>query len=187
MENKLQELYEECIKELKEIGIDLTKLDTGSIDIKLSNRSKKNYGYCKQEEPDKKFCKRVKKRRRIVWECNKFNKHTIVISSWVLNLDEKIIKNTIMHELIHCIPYCNNHGKMFKYYAEIINNKLGYSISRIGNKEKDYQNSNLEYEKEIKNYKYEVICQNCGQKVYRQRINKNFTRKYRCRYMWRKI
>ena len=29
------------------------------------------------------------------------------VSKWVLELDDNIIKNTIMHELIHCMPYCN--------------------------------------------------------------------------------
>ena len=28
------------------------------------------------------------------------------------------IKNTIMHEIIHCFPYCNNHGSEFKKYAK---------------------------------------------------------------------
>ena len=29
-----------------------------------------------------------------------------------------------MHELIHCMPYCNNHGKEFKKYANIINEMM---------------------------------------------------------------
>ncbi len=48
-----------------------------------------------------------------------------------MELDEEIIKNTIMHELIHCMPYCNNHGKKFKEYAKYINKNLGYDISRV--------------------------------------------------------
>ena len=46
----------------------------------------------------------------------------IEISRWVLELKDDIIKNTIMHELIHCMPYCNNHGAEFKKYAKVINN-----------------------------------------------------------------
>ena len=59
------------------------------------------------------------------------NKHHIEISPWVMQLDKNIIKNTIMHELIHCMPYCNNHGAEFKKYARYINEKLGYNISRV--------------------------------------------------------
>ena len=39
----------------------------------------------------------------------RFNKHHIEISKWVMELENNVIKNTIMHELIHCMPYCNNH------------------------------------------------------------------------------
>ena len=165
-EQKLLQLYNECIKELQTIGIDMLSPDMGSIDIKISNRSKKRYGCCKQEEPDK--SKQI------------FRKHHIEISRWVLDLNEDIIKNTIIHELIHCIPYCNNHGKVFKSYAKLINEKLGYNISRLGNKEVDYKISNIEYKEEKPNFKYKIICQGCGQEVLRQRVNKNFTRKYRC-------
>lgn len=51
-------------------------------------------------------------------------------------INDGIIKNTIMHELIHCIPFCNDHGIEFKKYANYINEKLGYNISRVGNKKK---------------------------------------------------
>lgn len=49
----------------------------------------------------------------------------------------------------------------------------------FGNREQDYKNSNIEY-KEERNYKYKVQCTNCGYTFYRQRVNKDFTRKYRC-------
>ena len=41
--------------------------------------------------------------------------------------------------------------------------------------------SNLEYKNEIKQkYKYKIICEECGLIYYRQRLYKNFTKKYRC-------
>ena len=49
----------------------------------------------------------------------------------------------------------------------------------FGNKEKDYKDSNVEY-KEEKHYNYKIVCEHCGYTFYRQRMNKNFTRKYRC-------
>lgn len=163
-ELKLIRLYNECINELKSIGIDVLNKDIGEIDIKLTYRAKKRYGCCKQENPGKRY----------------FKKYHIEISNWVMDLDEKIIKNTIMHEIIHCLPNCNNHGEYFKKYANYINQKLGYNISRLGNKEQDFKNSNLDYIEKAPTYNYKIICPKCGQEFFRQRINKNFARKYRC-------
>ena len=179
MKEKLDRLFKECIQELEKIGIDINNKDIGKIEINISKRNNKRYGACKQEEPDIKSKYIEKIGRRKIVKYWKYNKHVIEISKWVMELDEKIIKNTIMHELIHCMPYCNNHGAEFKRYANYINNKLGYDISRVGNKEQDYKKSNLEY-KEEKQLKYKIECQKCGYTFYRQRQNKNFTRKYRC-------
>lgn len=180
MEEKLIQLYNNCIEELTSIGIDILNKDiVGDIDIKISNRALKIYGCCKQENPDKKykFVKKYKNRKVITYE--KYLKHHIYISKWVLDLDDKIIKNTIIHELIHSLPYCNNHGVKFKEYAKYINEKLGYNITRLGNKELDYRSSNLEYI-QSQEYKYKIICVKCGQIFYRKRLNKNFVNKYRC-------
>lgn len=180
MEEKLNKLFEESINELKSIGIDITNIKKiGEIDISISKRNNKRYGCCKQENPDPKYktIKKIGRRKSIKYE--KFNTHHIEISPWVMELEDEIIKNTIIHELIHCIPYCNNHGEEFKKYAKYINTKLGYDISRAGNKKEDYKKSNIEYSEE-EQYNYKVICSKCGQEFYRKRLNKNFSRKYRC-------
>lgn len=177
MERNLQILYDSCVKELISIGINLE--DIGQIDIKLSKRANKRYGCCKHEAPDESSKTIYKKGFKKIIKYDKFNKHHIEISKWVMDLNEDIIKNTIMHEIIHCFPYCNNHGKEFKNYANIINKELGYNVSRTGDKQLDYKNSNLEYTEE-NNYKYKIECQNCSQVFFRQRYNKNFINKYRC-------
>lgn len=178
-ELKLINLYNQCIKELKDIGINIQDENVGKIDIKIAKRNNKRYGCCKQELPDEKskFIQRIGYRRIIRYE--KFKSHHIEISKWVMELDNEIIKNTIMHEIIHCLPYCNNHGKEFKKYAKYINQKLGYDIARVGNKKEDFEKSNIEY-KENKNYNYKITCKKCGQVFYRQRYNKNLVRRYRC-------
>ena len=81
--------------------------------------------------------------------------------------------------IIHCLPYCNNHKNEFKKYANYINEKLGYDISRVGNKKQDYEKSNMEYTENV-NFKYKIICEKCNQTFYRQRLMKNLTKKYRC-------
>lgn len=179
-EQKLDDLYNQCLEELNSIGINMQdKKLIGNIDIKLSTRSSKRYGCCKQENPDKKFkiVKRHGFHKTIHYE--KFQDHHIEISKWVMQLNNDIIKNTIMHELIHCIPFCNNHGKEFKKYAKYINKKLGYSINTRGNAKEDFQASNLTYE-EQENYKYKIVCEDCGQTIYRKRFNSSLIKKYRC-------
>ena len=180
MEEKLFKLFKECVTELNNIGIDiLDEKKFGKIEISISKRNNKRYGCCRQEEPDTKYkiVKKIGRRKVIVYE--KFNKHYIEISPWVMELDNMIIKNTIMHELIHCIPYCNNHSLEFKKYAKLINNAYGYNISRLGNKQKDFEKSNIEF-KEKENYKYKIICKGCNQEFYRKRLNRYFKLKYRC-------
>ena len=157
VQDKLEKLYKECIQELNSIGINVPK--NRIIEVKINTRSKKRYGCCKKVSKEK---------------------FLIEVSEWVMDLNEDIIKNTIMHELIHCMPRCNNHGEYFKKYAELINVKLGYNISRTGNKERDFIKSNLEYiEKPVK-FRYRIICENCNQSFLRQRIKRGFSRKYRC-------
>ena len=179
MEEKLENLFKECINELKTIGLDVEdEKQYGKIDIKIAKRNAKRYGCCKQENPDK--TTRYRLNRKIHYA--KFNNHHIEISKWLLELNDDIIKNTIIHELIHCLPYCNNHGKDFKYYAKLVNQKLGYNITRLGNKEEDYKKSGLEFKQDSKkiNYKYKIICKKCGQTFYRQRMKKSFIRRYVC-------
>ena len=180
MEEKLKKLYNQVIEELQKIGINMQdKQQVGTIEISLSKRNNQRYGCCKQENPDKKYKTITKKGRHKIIKYEKFALHHIEISPWVMDLDNKIIKNTIIHELIHCLPYCNNHGEEFKKYAKFINQKLGYNISRVGNKKEDFEKSNIEL-KEQDNYKYKIICKGCNQEFYRKRLNKNFLRKYRC-------
>ncbi len=48
-----------------------------------------------------------------------------------------------------------------------------------GNKEEDYRKSNIEFKEERK-YKYKIECKSCGYSFYRQRMSRNFAKKYRC-------
>lgn len=181
MEEKLKKLYGECINELKTINIDINNPSKfGEIEIDLAKRNAKRYGCCKQSKPDTKYYHFIKRGHRRIKVYDKFLKHNIEISKWVMELDDKIIKNTILHEIIHCVPNCNNHGKEFKAYAKYINENLGYDIQRLGNKKEDYIKSNLDYQENDLEYKYKIKCKQCGLIYYRQRLKKNFIRDYRC-------
>lgn len=176
MEDKLNNLYKQCIEELNKIGI---TFDDKNIDICISKRNNKRYGCCRPEIPDEKYKKITRRGFRYIIRYENYKKYTIEISKWVMELDEEVIKNTIMHELIHCMPYCNNHGIYFKKYADIINTKLGYNITRVGNKKEDFEKSNLVYN-EKEQYKYKIECKKCGKIFYRKRLQRNFIKKYRC-------
>lgn len=175
-EELLQKLYKECIEELNKIGI---YFEDKEIIICISKRNNKRYGCCKPEIPDEKYKTVARKGFRYIVKFENYKKYTIEISRWVLDLNYDIIKNTIIHELIHCLAYCNNHGINFKKYAKLINAKLGYNISRVGNKKEDFQDSKLEY-KEKEEYKYKIQCKKCHKIFYRKRLQKNFIKKYRC-------
>lgn len=174
MDEKLNQLFNQCIVELNSIGINFDE-EVGKIDISIAKRNNKRYGCCKQEMPDIKTSYKVN--GKVYYK--KFNMHHIEISKWVMDLNDDKIKNTIIHELIHCLPNCNNHGKWFKQYAKIINNVLGYNIGRVGNKKQDFEESNLEFKEDIV-YKYKIKCSNCNQLYYRKKLAKNFFQKYRC-------
>lgn len=181
MEEKLNKLYNDCIKELESIGLKITNNDkVGIIDITIAKRNSKRYGCCRQEDPVETdyHIKRYKNDFKIVY--HRFRKHHIEISKWVMDLDDVIIKNTIIHEILHCLPNCNNHGKLFQDYASYINQKLGYNITTLGNKEADYRRSNLNYEEDHRNYNYKILCKECGAVIYRQRLKKDLIKKYRC-------
>lgn len=181
MEEKLNKLYNDCIKELEMIGISiLNNEQIGNIDIRIAKRNNKRYGCCKQENPDKTSTKIRRVGRKTYISYERFKEHHIEISKWVMNLEDNIIKNTIIHEIIHCFPGCNNHGKLFKQYAEFINQKLNYNIQTVGNRKEDYEKSNLEYVENQNNYKYKIICEKCGLIIYRQRLKENLIKKYRC-------
>lgn len=175
LEKVLKEEFEKCISELKNIGIDINKI--GQVFLKISAKNCKRYGCCKQENPNihTKYIEKVGRRKFIKYGI--YNNHTIEISPWVFELKSEVLRNTIIHEIIHCMPYCNNHGREFKKYANYINEKLEYNITSKGNKEKDYLESNLKLENK---YKYEIKCEKCGYSFKRIRLNVDYEKKYRC-------
>jgi len=173
---KIERLLEQVKKEFKSIHIPLETV--GKVEITIAKRNCKRYGCCKQSKPDEKtkIVKKYKHKRCV--EYGVYQEHKIEISKWVLEMKEEIIKNTIAHELVHCLPYCNNHGENFKRYATYINQELGYTIARTGNKKEDYAKSNLPYTEQP--FKYEIQCTNCQQIYKRNRLAKNFLKKYQC-------
>ena len=73
------------------------------------------------------------------------------------------IEKTMVHELIHTIPGCSNHGPNFKRYAGLINRHYPeYNVSTYYTPDSD-ETENIA---NIKKPKYVVTCETCGTKTY---------------------
>lgn len=73
--------------------------------------------------------------------------------------DDDALMNTLLHEYLHTCPKCFNHGKEWKRYAKIVNDKYHYNIqTRTSSEEKGLDKSLL--------YKYELSCPECGHTWY---------------------
>ena len=70
-------------------------------------------------------------------------------------------------------------GIVLKSMQTILIKTLDMTFQEHGNKREDCEKSNIKYEDKV-NYNYKIVCTRCGQVIWRQRYNKQFTLKYRC-------
>lgn len=93
--------------------------------------------------------------------------YTIELSEILLYAPEQKCRQTIAHELIHTCKGCNNHGKLFLYYAAVMNKRYGYDIKRTHTPEE----MGLAMEQTEKKVNYIVECQKCGAQIKRVRYS----------------
>lgn len=88
--------------------------------------------------------------------------------------NNKGIKDTILHELIHTIEGCFNHGEKFHHYANMLNRKYGYDIDRTGSMESICSKEKFEELKEQRENtsKYKITCKGCGHVYLQSRRSK---------------
>jgi predicted SprT family Zn-dependent metalloprotease len=153
VEKKLQKLKEEAIKICEDAKIPIDKTSK----IKINTRAKKRYGLCSKKN----------------------GMYTIEISKFLFESTDEKIMQTILHEYLHTCKNCLNHGKQWKQYADILNKKHGYKISRT--------NSRTEMGLEDLNtsdFKYILRCSNpsCNVCVKRMKLTKTikYYNSYRC-------
>ena len=139
---ELQELFEVCKKEVED-----ARIVRGNIyaTIKVNSRFSKKWGVCR-------------KRNGIYY---------IEVADRLLNADEISIKTTIIHEILHTVKGCMNHGPEWKRVADIMNRKYGYNIKRTTSEEE----KGLEVDWDA--FKYIVKCKKCGHTF-------GYTRKTKC-------
>lgn len=138
MKYNLDQMLAECIDECFVVGIQLKDIDPH---IRINTRLRKTFARCLVNKSD--YCR-------------------IEFASFVLKSDnEKEIRNTMMHEVLHAGIGIDNrvaegHDHTWRKYAEIVNNEFGYNVSRYGT----YEEYGLKEPETV--YRYETYCENCG-------------------------
>ena len=110
--------------------------------IKISGRTKRASGKCFYK-PTKDKC---------------FEIH---IAKYLFNMNKKIILEVLLHELIHTVVDCFNHGNKFTSIMNKINKAENLNISVV--LDSDEMAQTLVANNAINSFhKYEIICANCG-------------------------
>ena len=78
------------------------------------------------------------------------------------------IKSTIVHELIHTVEGCFNHGKEFQSIANWLSRVYGIELGTRASKNE----MALSEEYRIAKAKYVIKCKKCGQIILRQRATR---------------
>lgn len=85
------------------------------------------------------------------------------------SVDVNFIKNIIMHELIHTMPGCWNHGPTFQHYAQLVNRGFGYHVGTTETIE-NMMAAGVKPLIKSEVARYALVCGKCGKRVaYRQR------------------
>lgn len=148
----LIELANECMVELDDIGIQYAEV----IHWEVNTRAKKRWGLCTY---------------------NPNGSYTISISSRLLADDVAVdgAINTIIHELLHTVKGCMNHGENWKREASKVNRAYGYNIKRCSSAE---EKGVEPIENTPKAIKHQFKCKDCGQIINRIRES-DFTKHYK--------
>ena len=134
MEKKFKDIIKDCERMMDECGFELPR-----IEFKLNGRFSRVLGRCKNLGDKEYMIEISKKYAQGCIETGNIRK----------------LEQTILHEMAHALPNGYDHGKVWKSYASIINDKFGYEISRV-----------TTVSNEIRQYWIKdgvrVCCDNCG-------------------------
>lgn len=101
-------------------------------------------------------------------------------------LDEKepiqALENTVLHELLHTVDGCFNHGEKWQSMASKVNKAYRYNIKRCSTSAEKGVSANVCYSKET--YHYIITCESCNSTWKYKRhcsiVNSCQTNKARC-------
>ena len=134
LQDKLKNIVKECEGELRNIGIPF----------------KENY-YFLIFPPELMY-----KNLGTTWK----EADTIAINEILFNekVDKKVLKQVVIHELLHTCEGTKGHNTVWKNYAKTVNEKLGYNISTYANfSDKEFPRDLL-----AQGAKYALKCEKCG-------------------------
>lgn len=163
MENRREEVIEkylkQVIKEAASINIPISK--EISHHTKINKRARSRFACC-----------------RFLGGSSK-HKFQIEIGEMIFQCDEKAIKGILAHEVLHTCDHCNNHGALWKIYANTMNSHYDYNIKRAAT----YEELGLEKPESNQNRKYKITCTDCGMTFERMKKSKVVSdcQNYRCK------
>ncbi len=153
--NDFNSLFVQVKEQALNVGIPLP--DNIYPEILSNNRAKKRFGCCKKIDGE----------------------FYIELSSFMKDAPAHSVKQTIAHELLHTCNGCQNHGRLFKYYADVMNRAYGYDIKTTSTLEELGIEKN---EGTSPTLNYALKCMSCGKIIARSRMSKiiQHPSHYRC-------
>lgn len=131
---------QECANLLEFMGIDMS---CKRYEVRFMNGRLRTYGMCSMKGLDE----------------YGYEVYLISINEPFLRTGSPInIHNTLMHEVLHSVDGCLNHGTKWKALAAKVNRTYIFSKIKRTGADEDYKEKILE-----PNYKYVLKCKTCGQ------------------------
>ena len=105
----------------------------------------------------------------------------VFVSEIIFKLSEYVIKNVMIHELIHSVPGAANHGKTFKRWADIMNSR-GWIIEPHSDLRRLAELSGKRMEDLALPETVFIACRICGDYVLKKENSATlrFTGRHRC-------
>lgn len=145
----LSRLFSETLSEAHSIGLDVSD---EIVSVTVNSRLSRALGRCSKVWD--------------AWRGHYVFKIEVQPNMLADGLDDRVPKNTIMHELIHTCAGCFNHGPEFQYRAGIVNRKLGYDVHTTSDSEQLKAAGVVLKEA---SYNYGIVCDKCGRMVQKRK------------------
>lgn len=138
------ELLQKGIEQVNEAGIEPGYINP---EVVVNSRAKSRFGVCRMVPGEYDF--------------------QIELNSELLKAKEEKALNTVVHEILHTVKGCMNHGPLWKRHVHTMNTRFGYEISTTST----YEKLGLVPPKP----KYIVKCAGCEVEIHRSRRSKLIT------------
>lgn len=151
-QKELEKIKNDCIEIINEV----VRPDaiTGVIEVKFNKRFTQTLGRCGRRKTT--YGRAIA--GHLVQISEKYYTHHSTTD------DERY--SLMLHELLHSVKGCNNHGKLFNHYASLLEEATGVTqITGATSK------THSEYNKDTRTpFKYILECRECGREHYMKRL-----------------